>query len=118
MGMSVQQIREAWMPFLVKHRIPADDQYYGNPTPTMADLTTRAQYGNKMMNLRNLGVPELIWNDTNNSLFENRTQIEANLQELWDSIAPDIKNLTELGLIEKAYVYGFDEVPLETGSYV
>jgi hypothetical protein len=35
------------------------------------------------MNLRNLGVPELIWNDTSNALFKNKSKIEANLQELW-----------------------------------
>ena len=32
--------------------------------------------------------------------------------QMWDSIRPDIDNLTALGLIDKAYVYGFDEVPL------
>ena len=77
-----REIWDAWMPFLAKHRIPADDPYAGNPTVTIQELTTRAQYGVKLMNLRNIGVPELVWNDTGNHLIENKSLVADTLQQV------------------------------------
>ena len=81
-----------WFPFLARHRIPGDALYTQPDPRPIEELQALADSGAKHMNLL-YGVAV------------------ANTTELLERLAPTITNLTRLGLLEKAYLYGFDENP-------
>ena len=84
-----------WMPFLAHHRVPADDIYLLGPRPT-AEYTELAATGAKWMAMMTVQDPPIP---------------PGYVDHVIDTLAPTLANMTHLGLSDKMYVYGFDEMP-------
>jgi hypothetical protein len=84
-----------WMPFLAHHRIPADDIYLLSPRPT-AEYEELAATGAKRMAMMCVADPPAP---------------PGYVDHVIDTLAPTLANMSRLGILDKVYVYGFDEMP-------
>eukprot|EP00039_Didymoeca_costata_P011634 m.164356 g.164356 ORF g.164356 m.164356 type:complete len:644 (+) comp15233_c0_seq9:178-2109(+) len=95
-GTAPLQMWQDWMPFLARHRVPADDIYLESPRPT-AEYVELASTGAKWMNMMDAG--------------KKGTIPPGYVDDVIKTLTPLVQNMTELGFIDKMYVYGFDEMP-------
>jgi hypothetical protein len=94
-----------WFPFLAHHRIPADDIYAGSP-PATDEYLARAASGAKAMALMDAGrAPPLPPGWVNETL----SKLGAAIAEL---------RAADPRLVERLYVYGFDEMAPELNGTV
>jgi len=90
------------MPFLAHHRAPADSIYLHGPRPT-AEYEELAASGAKWMGMGDAGIsfrPP-----------QNGTVPAGYVQGWIDKLTPAMAALKQKGLLNKSYVYGFDEMP-------
>ena len=99
-------VQAAYFDTLCDARVPADDPYLVAPRP-IEDYVALAACGAKMFNL--LDVSRVAGNGT---MLTNYTS--AQIDTTLELLEPTVAKLTSMGLIDRAYVYGFDERP---GSY-
>jgi hypothetical protein len=104
------EISDTWLRFLAKHRIPGDDMYIQTPRP-VSEYVAAADIGIKNMNLQNVGLPSYVLNSTTNKPYANKSHTPAVIASLLASVDPIVAKLRSLGLLQKAYVYGWDELP-------
>lgn len=100
-GTAGSTIWDDWLPFLAHHRVPGDAIYLGGPRP-LAEYETLAASGAKWMNMADVSfrIPGGLDSHVPQSYTDS---VIANL-------SPTMASMTELGLVEKMYVYGFDEM--------
>eukprot|EP01048_Picozoa_sp_COSAG05_P018009 COSAG05_NODE_2561_length_2900_cov_227.953231_1_plen_407_part_00 len=89
----VSEVWAQWYAFLARHGIPGDALYTQPDPRPIEELQVLAGSGAKHINL----------------LYGEAV---PNTTKLLERLAPTITNLTRFGMIEKAYLYGFDETPL------
>ena len=92
-------LRRSYVDFIADHRINLD-HLYRRATPDLEELAVLAARGQ-------LNAFNLLYLDASASY--NR----AGLKELAARLDPVVAHLHGLGLIDKAYIYGFDEVELD-----
>eukprot|EP00035_Acanthoeca_spectabilis_P017163 m.358835 g.358835 ORF g.358835 m.358835 type:complete len:670 (-) comp16619_c0_seq85:933-2942(-) len=91
-----------WLPFLAHYRIPGDSIYLGEPRPTK-EYEMLASSGAKWMGMRDAGIS--FRPPSNGTLPPNY------VEDVIEQLAPTMANMSALGLLDKMYVYGFDEMP-------
>jgi hypothetical protein len=96
-SMSPEQVYVQWLSFLAHYRIPGDELYLHTPRTT-AQYQQLALSGAKWMNLLYAGLPS---HDT-----------EIGVAKTLDILKPIVQNLSALRLLDKSYVYGFDEMKI------
>ena len=95
-GEFTPELRRAYFELLGQHRIPADDLYLDLGSPrSVADYKLMMRFGGKRFNL----------------IYA--ADAAEKIPAMLDSIAPTIEELGREGMVEHAYVYGFDEKPKE-----
>ena len=94
-------IWEEWLPFLAHHRVPGDAIYLGGPRP-VDEYKVLASQGAKWMNMEDVSfrIPGGL----------NSPVPQSYIDGLIKQFEPTMATMTELGLVDKMYVYGFDEM--------
>ena len=97
-------MKQKWFDLLSDSRIPPDDIYLSSPRP-VEDYKYLNSTGQKMM-----GVMDVSGRAGGDGCanFSN-SYVDSMIADL----TPIVEELSSLGLLEKAYVYGFDEAPRE-----
>lgn len=101
-GTSEEQMWQDWLPFLAHYRTPGDSIYLSKPRP-LAEYKILAETGAKWMGMRDAGIS-----------FRppsNGTLPPDYVQDVIKQLTPVMAQLAEVGLLNKSYVYGFDEMP-------
>jgi len=97
-----QQLRWRYGEFMLQHRLNADD-IYRKELPDLADLRHFRELGLSAFNLLYL-IPQ------HGSLIPDLNAYTPELrQNLLDRLAPTTAKLRAAGMLDRAYVYGFDE---------
>jgi len=89
------ELKRAYFELLGRHRIPADHLYLQGPRP-VEDYELLLKCGGKRFNL---------------TYAADKAE---DIPKMLDSIAPTIEELKKKGILEYAYVYGFDEKPAQS----
>ena len=105
---SQEWVWDRWLPFLSQRRTPPHQLYQMAPRP-MEFYTRLASLGSRWMSLMDVSAP-LQYSGVNYS--------EQYLQHVLDTLAPTVENATRLGIVDRLYVYGFDEFPPEQNATV
>jgi hypothetical protein len=102
-------MRQAWYSSLAKHRAPADDLYLMHYR-TLEEYQLLAASGAKWMNIAYMNCCPI--NTTGcKGAYSGAFCTEERVSATIDSLRPIVDGLTSLGLIDRSYVYGFDEMP-------
>jgi hypothetical protein len=97
-------IKQEYFDMLCEERTPADDPYITDPRP-IEDYTMLAACGSPHFNL--LDVQSVAGSFVNQSMVYTHAQVEATISAL----KPIVAAVEAAGLLDRAYVYGFDERP-------
>ena len=90
-----ESVWSQWFSVLAKHRIAADNMYLFKPRPIKEyELLAKSAKHMALFDVRVSGTGEL----------------EESMQQIQTMLTPTIEKLTELGLINRTYIYGFDEM--------
>ena len=101
-------VKKRYFDLLCEARTPADNPYLSHatgPRPLQDYQWLAACGASKYFNL--FDVESLAGKLAPGQVAYNASQISGVL----GALAPLVRNLTDLGLVDRAYVYGFDEVP-------
>ena len=90
-----ESVWSQWFSMLAKHRIAADNMYLFKPRPIKEyELLAKSAKHMALFDVRVSGTGKL----------------EESMQQIETMLTPTIEKLTELGLINRTYIYGFDEM--------
>eukprot|EP01046_Picozoa_sp_COSAG06_P005144 COSAG06_NODE_226_length_19747_cov_9.234121_13_plen_703_part_00 len=108
-GTTAETMWNDWHPFLAHFRIPGDD-IYGRTPRELQEFKVLADNGAKWMALINEGIS---WRPP-----ANGTLPPHYARDLIEKLEPVMEGLSDLGLSNKGFVYGFDEMPAEYNQSV
>ena len=101
---------DRWLPFLAQRNTPPHQLYQVAPRP-MEFYTRLAASGSRWMSLMDVSAPLQYYSPKVNYSQEY-------LHHVLRTLAPTVENATRLGIVDRMYVYGFDEFPAEQNATV
>ena len=99
---------ETWIPFLAKRRIPPQMLYATQPQP-IEFYQQVAGAGAQWINLFDVSAA---------IQYQHQNLTDAYVAQMLATLAPTVANATALGIIDKLYVYGFDEIDYSLNATV